>query len=338
MPGFIRFRKHQVAKQTALLTAVNATRILPFRGPIEVNPARTPPDVDMGNLDEVLAPHAGAKEVTGSWTGPVDFDSLAVIYSAGLQGGVVPTGGAAKTYTYQLWSTAAGPFDTYSDEWGDDTSEGAGDGIIGVGGILDNFTLGFGENLDAWQLDGSTVYADATLGDTRTTGLTPDDSPPWMYGADTEVYLDSAAGSIGTTKLTDTVHSAQVSVQNNVDRKRFANGSNTRFAISAYGRAGRTIEVQLTVAKTAATIAERATIDDGIVPDRFIELRTTSPEIITGVTPYSNSIRVPARLITATDGEIGGNATITFTYRAFYSSTLAYAFRAVLVNALAALP
>jgi hypothetical protein len=151
------------------------------------------------------------------------------------------------------------------------------------------------------------------------------------------VYLNSTAATIGTTKLTDAVHAAEFSVQNNLDRKRFANGSNTRFQLVGYGRGERVIEYTLTVAKTTATMAERATLDDSPVPDRFIELRTTSTATAAAGIPYSNSLRSPVRLITATDGEIGGNAVITFTYRANYNATLTYALRAVVVNTLAAL-
>lgn len=338
--GFIRFRKHQIAKQTVIGTAVNATRAVPWRGPIAVDPQRTDPDVDVGNLDPVLSPISGARNVTGTWAGPVDYDNLAIVYSAGLKGGVSPTGGgAAKTWTFQAGSTAPDAFDYYSDEWGDETSDGSGtDGIQGIGGVLDSFSLSFGEDLLPFQLDGSLVYANVALGDTRTAGISVSATPIWMYGADTEVYLDTAAGSIGTTKLTDAVRGASVNVQNNLDQKRYANGSNTRFQLSAYGRGQRVIEVQFTVEKTTATMTERATLSQTTVPDRFLELRTTASDIITGVTPYSNSIRCPARLISATDGEIGGNATITFTYHAFYSSTLSYAIKAVLVNALTTLP
>lgn len=337
--GFVRLRKHQLAKETTFGTAATATRVVPWRGAIEVNPNRTDPDVDVGLIDPTLAPLEGALEVTGSWDGPVDFDNMAIVYSAGLKGGVSPTGGgAAKTWTYQAFSAEADPFDTYSDEWGDDTSDSTTDGIIGLGGVLDSWTISFGEDLAPYQLAGSTQYSGATLGDTRTAGLSVSSTPIWMYGADTEVYLDSVAGSIGTTKLTDAVRGVSVNVQNNLDQKRYANGSNTRFKLAAYGRGARVIEVQITTEKTAAAIAERATLNDSPVPDRFIEIKTTSPSIITGSTPYSNQIRIPARLVSVSDGEIGGNTTLTFTYRAFYSSTLGYAIRAVLVNALTALP
>jgi hypothetical protein len=128
-----------------------------------------------------------------------------------------------------------------------------------------------------------------------------------------------------------------VTVNNNLDRKRFANGSNTRFNLAGYGRGEREITVELTVAKTSVSIAERATLDDDPVANRYLELRTTSPVIITGSTPYSQSIRIPARLITAEDDEIGGNSVIKLTYRGFYDSTTGYALRVVCVNTLASL-
>ena len=55
------------------------------------------------------------------------------------------------------------------------------------------------------------------------------------------------------------------------------------------------------------------------------------------MTPYSQSIRVAAELLTVTNGEIGGNAVLEFTYRVKYDATLAYAYRVVVVNTLAAL-
>jgi hypothetical protein len=91
------------------------------------------------------------------------------------------------------------------------------------------------------------------------------------------------------------------------------------------------------LAKTAETVAEACTLDDIPVPERFIELRTTSPEIITGSTPYSQSIKVSCYLISRSDGEIGGNTTITLTYRGRYDSDLGYVIRTDVVNTLASL-
>jgi hypothetical protein len=164
-----------------------------------------------------------------------------------------------------------------------------------------------------------------------------DDTPQWVYGTDTEVYIDSTAGAIGTTKETDDIRGFTFRITNNLDQKRFANGSNTRFQLAGYGRGPREIEVELVREKTTRSIAERATLDDEPVPSRYIELRTTSPEIITGSTPWSQSIRVPVRLISVEDGEIDNNDVLTFTYRGFYDSTLTYALRVVVVNTLSSL-
>lgn len=333
--GFRRFRKHQWGKQSSFSSNVPATRILPWRGPIAVNPAREDPDVDVGSLDPVLAPFNGPQENTSSLEIPaLSFDDATYAWAAIIKGGVSPTGGTAKVWTFQAASLTADPFEYFTDQWGDDVTN---DWINGGSGVADTLELGFDEGLGVWTGSIGMIYARAVLGSGPTGALTLDDTPQWVYGADTEVFLDSAFGSIGTTKLTDAIHGATVNINNNLDKKRFANGSNTRFELAGYGRGPREIEVKVVVAKTAATIAERATLDDTPVPSRYIELRTTSPEIITGSTPYSQSVRVPARLISAEDGEIENNDIITFTYRGFYDSNLAYAIKVVLTNTLAAL-
>lgn len=334
LAGFTRFRRHLVGKQSSFSSNTSATRQLPYRGAIVVDPAREDPDVDVGSLDPVLAPFNGPLSVTGTWEGKGAFDDMPYLWAGLVKGGVTPTGGTAKTWTFQAASLTADDFDYFTDYWGDDAST---DFIIAGSGVLESLEIGFGEDLSAFDINASTVYARAQIGEGPTGGIVLDDTPQWMYGADTEVYLDSVYTAIGTTKLTDAVHGATVRVTNNLDLKRFANGSNTRFQLAGYGRGAREIEVELVLAKTTATIAERATLDDTPVPERFIELRTTSPEIITGSTPYSQSIRVSCYLVSASDGEIGGNSTITLTYRGRYDSDLGYVLRAVVVNTLSGL-
>jgi hypothetical protein len=332
--GFTRFREHQVGSQSSLSSNTAATRVLPYRGPITVDPQREVPDVDTGSLDPILAPFSGAKNIEGTWEGKLAYNDAPYLWAGLIKAGVSPTGATAKTWTFTAASLTADTVQLYTDEWGDDVTT---DWINAGGGTIDSLEVGFDDSLGAFDVNAALVYANAALGAGPTGALTVDASPTWVYGADTEVYVDTAAGSIGGTKWTDTVHSASVSINNNLDRKRYANGSNTRFNLAGYGRGAREITVTLQVAKTAAALAERATLDDDPVPNRYIELKTTSPVIITGSTPYSQSVRVPARLMTAEDTEIGGNATITLTYTGFYDGTLLYAIQAVVVNTLASL-
>lgn len=334
--GLTRYRFHQVGKQTVLLTPVAATRALPYRGPIVINPNRTQPDVDEGSLDPIEAPFSGAKEVTSNWTGKQAYNDLPYILSPAGKSGVTGVGGgAAKTWTYTYASLTADDFEYLTDQWGDDTN--ATDGIQAYGGVINDYTLGFGTDLSAYDISANLYYADANMATAKTAALTVDANPTWVYGADSEVFVDTTAGGIGVTKWTDTVHSATWSWNSNLDRKRFANGSGSRFKLAGYGRGLRTIELALQVAKTSAAITEAATLDDDPVPSRYIEVRTTSNAIITGSTPYSWSRRMPARLVSRADGEIGGNTTMTLTYRAFYDTTLLYACKDVVVNSLTTL-
>lgn len=333
--GFRRFRKHQWGLQSSFASNVPATRILPWRGPIVVNPAREDPDVDVGSLDPILSPLNGAQENTATLDiTALSFDDATYAWAATVKGGVTPTGATAKTWVFQAASLTADNFEYFTDQWGDDYVT---DWINGGSGVGDQLSIGFDEGLGVWTGSLDMVYARAELGAGPTGALTIDQTPQWIYGADTEVYLDPTPGAIGTTKWVDAVHGATVAIANNLDKKRFANGSNTRFELAGYGRGPRNITVTIVVAKTTDTVAERATLDDTPVPDRYIELRTTSPEIITGAIPYSQSVRVPARLISVEDGEINNNDTLTFTYTGFYDDTLTYALLVTLVNTQSAL-
>lgn len=338
--GFRRFRKIQVGKQSVIGTAVPATRVLPYRGLVVLDPNRTIPDVDTGSLDPILSPYATGQTVTMSGAeGPQTFNDLAIRASAGLKGGVSATGpvNGAYTWTYQLASLTADSFDYYSVQTGDDTSDSAGAGTNAFGAVIDTFSMEMPEDLGPWNVSDDWVAAGATYGN-RTGSLTVDSSPVYAFGADTSFYLNSVAGAIGATQLTDAVRGATLEIANNLDQKRFANGSNTRFQLGAYGRGEREITLELVVEKTTATIAEAITLDDDPVPNRYIKIACNSTAVIGGSTTYKFEFFLPVRLVSVDDGEIGGNANWTFTYKGFYDSTLGYALRAVVVNTLSALP
>jgi hypothetical protein len=338
--GFTRFRKIQVGKQSVIGTAVPATRVLPYRSAIVIDPSRTDPDVDVGSLDPVIAPYAGAQNIAMSGAaGPQTFDDLAVRLSAAVKGGVSPTGsaGAGYTWTFTAASLTADPFDYYSVQTGDDTSDAAGGGINGFGGVINQFAMTMPEDLGPWTVSDDWVFAGATFGN-RTGSLNVDANPAFMFGADTAFYLNTTAGSIGATQILSAVRGAGLTINNNLDQKRFANGSNVRFNLSDYGRGPRTIELTLTVEKSTAMIAEAVTLDDTPVPNRYIKIATNSVELAGTSTTYKAEFFLPMRLYSVSEGEIGGNTNFQFTYHGFYDSTLTYAIKAIVLNKLSALP
>src|SRR6266542_849795 len=206
----------------------------------------------------------------GGATGPQTFDDLSVRLSAGIKGGVTGSGSAVAgyTWTFTAASLTADVFDYYSVQTSDDTGASGGSGILGFGGVINQLGMTMPQDLGPWTVSDDWICAGAVFGN-YTAGLTVDNSPKYAFGADTTIYLDSTPGSIGISPIASAVRGAQLTVNNNLDEKRYANGSNTRFALSDFGRGPRTIEFQVTVEKTAAMITEANKIDDTPVANKY---------------------------------------------------------------------
>lgn len=349
--GFTRFRKHQWGAQgsnaSVIDTAATATRALPWRGTPEINQNWTFDDKDEGSLHKISPPSQRRWDITESLQGPLAYDDWPYAAEVSLIGGITPTGaGTAKTWTHQPTSLTVSPLQMVTEQFGDDVTT---DWFQLIGGVAEQLTLTGNEDMGPVQVALNMRYAVANStgstahpvsGTVPTTGLTVDDDPHWVYMADCELFIDDSAASIGTTKISDALHTLELTVTNNFDLKAFANGSNTRFQIRGYGRGEQELSLALQFAKTADTVGTGSESDDWMsntAVKRFVELRFTSPDIITGTTPYSLSIKLPLWYVTRADGEIGGNTTVTLTGTGGYDSTLTYPIKAVCVNALASL-
>lgn len=331
IPGAVALRRNQFGVQTVLNTAVAATRKVPWRGGIVVNQNWTDPDIDDGSLDPVALPLAGALEVTSTKTGPIYFNDLPLRLNAGLIGGIAATGGGtAKTWDYQLASLTSDVFDVFTNQTADDTE--ATDAKIGIGGVIDSLEDSYPQDLGPVQINDNWFFSTATIGSNATDSLNVDTAGVPELARDTTVKMDPTAGAIGTTLLTDTVHDVTVRVQNNLDRKRFMNGSNGANKLGGLGRGPRVIELVLTVAKTSAMITEANTYLTAVKPSRFFDIGNFSTsEAQTGI-PYSDRHRGAFRLFETAETEIGGNVAIVLTYHAYYDATLTYAYRRTVVN------
>jgi hypothetical protein len=358
--GQTRYRRILVGYQGSnfaahYATAVAATRQVPWSGVPDVNPNWTFPEVDTGTLGDAVMPYRVRGDFTHPTTGQLTYNDFPVIGNGALKSNNAPTGGGtAKTWTFQPAETGSpDPLGFILMQQGDDVGDPAGespaDWFQELGGLIETVTLTGPDDMGPLQhsatwrfgkVNSTGSTANPVSGTVPTAGLSVDSTTNYIYLADCELFIDDAFSGIGTTKIADALHSLDMTITNEFDLKSFANGSNTRFQIHAIGRGKQTIDLSLQFAKTSQTVGTGSEADDwyaATAVPRFVELRFTSPEIITGSTPFSLSLRMPVVWLTRSDGEIGGNTTVTLTGRAFYDANLGYRIRAVDVCELTAL-
>lgn len=345
--GFTRNRYHQFGKQSALNTPVAATRRIAFRGVPDINPNWTEQDeVDTGSIDPALPPYRVGSDITLPLTGVLDYHHIPLIMSAGLIGGVSGSGGPAYTWTHTGVSTSATTLDNFTDEFADDvTNLGSGppeDGMQLYGGIVERMEFGFDEEQGPWSVSADWRFSDVNAHTTPTAGLSVGSNLPLVFGADTALYIDDASGGIGGTLIADSLHSATIAIENTIDVKRFAQGSNTRFQVDGYGLSARTITATFRFAKTSQIVAalDSETVDwlNATAVNRYVRLLTQSTvEADTG-TPYSWQQDFSGTWRTRTDAEFGGNSVVELALTGRYDAGLTYPYRSTVVNTLATLP
>lgn len=341
--GFTRFRQWAFSgAQSGHGTGSTPIGTVPWRGTPDLNPNWTDiEDVDTGSIDPVLSQYRTAHDITATLEGPADFDSLVLPLNAGVRGAVTPTGaGAAKTWTHTALSLTATALDEISASWGDDFGQ---DDLRFRDGIVEQIELSFDEGLGPWRISTQWRFGYVDPFVTKPTGLTLASNLPLIFGADTALYIDATGAGIGVTQISQALHMARIRIANTIDVKRFADGSNSRFAVAGYGLAGRTIEAEFNFAKTTAVAGYSASELRNVLNQdpvtRYLKLGVISPALIpTTATPYSLDLRLPLQWTKPGWGERGNNSMVTLSGRAQWDAGLAYAIKSVIVNGNAALP
>ena len=333
--GVQRLRAMQIGKESTFGTQVAATRRVPYSFMPTLDPHVTYPTAEVGALSPAIAPYRTGEDVTGQATGILFANEAPYLFSAGLKGNVSSTGGgAAKTWTYQPADLTQDVYDTYTVEWSDDAT---GDGFAYTGGIIDRLQLGYPQDLGPITVQADWRFAGHVYPQTPTAALQVDPAPTPFYAADTALYLDSTSGSMGITQIVSSMHDATVTINNATDVKRFANGSNTRFKVAGYGRGPRLIEATFTFAKSTAAIAEATKWLNESPQERFLGLDTTSTVMITGSTPYQQTLRFAGFWFTRSNPTVGTNTAIQLVMHGFLDQTLTYPIKATVVNSLGSL-
>ena len=335
LPGNVRLRAFQIGKETTFGTAVPATRRLGLTFAPTVDPHWTFPTSDTGTLDQALPPYRMAVDVTGSATGPLAYNDASSMWAAATLGGVTPTGGGtAKTWTYTPASTSQDILEIFTGEWGDDTA----DQFQYADGIINQLTLTYPQDLGPINVAADWRFASVVYPQARTAGLQVDPAPTWAYAADTSYYFNDTAGAIDTTQLVNSVHDVTLVVNNNIDVKRFQNGSNSRFQAAGYGRGLRTFQVTYNFAKSTPALAEVVKWLNSNPVERFASIRTDSVQAAQAGINYSQHVKFSGFWFTRTEGTYAtANTTVQLVCQGWLDQTLTYPFNVAVVNTLATL-
>jgi len=334
--GITPLRQLQLGIETTFKTIVPATRRLPWQmSAFTTPPGWTFPTADTGTIDEAIAPYGTAQNYAATFGGPLASNDAPTIISAGVMGGLsFTTSGTSKTLTAAPASTSQDVFDTYSMEWGDDSTD-----IFNLGGcVLGDFNLTYPQDMSPIVLQGNWIMSKlGTYPGSFTGALNVDLAPVYLYAADTEFYINDTSGAIETTKLSDIAYGATFSVNNNLDAKRFANGSNTRLQIANFGRGKRVVTFTLTGAKQTAWISEATKWLAASPTERFFGIKTTSTVAASAGIPHSLDIRMPGYWLTRGEQTIGSNTAYDLVAQNVFDSGLTYPFRMVSTSTRSAL-
>lgn len=335
LPGNVRFRAFQLGLQTVFGTPVTATRRMPWRYNPTVDPHWTSPDVDTGTLDPAIAPYRMAIDVTGQATGPLAYNDAGIMWAGLLKGGVSPTGPTDSIYEwlFAAASTSQDQFELTTGEWGDDTA----DDFRYVDGVIDSLQLSFPQDLGPVQIQADYRWSSVDYPDPLTGSLDVDSDPDWVSAADTSLYIDDAAGSIGITPLVNSMHDAQIQIQNNLDVKRFANGSNANFEAAGYARGARTGQTTITFAKSTQALDEVADWLNADPVQRFLAFDSNSRRTVGSASHRGQRIRFSGHWFTRSEQAVGSNSAVQLVCNHIYDPDLAYAIQVRVRNTMSAL-
>lgn len=323
--GVARLRAFQLGLESVFGTTVAATRRYPWTYTPTTNPNWTKTTNDTGTLDLAVAPYAHQLDLTGTSVGELNSNDLPTLMSATIMGGLaLTTSGTAKLLAATPASLTQDVFDTYTGQWFDDAS---GDAHTFGGGVIDSLTLDYPQDLGPIIATANWRFANLAYPGTPTGGLTVDSAPVPFYAGDTYFFVNDTSGAIGTTQLVSQVYGAQIQLSNNIDVKRFANGSNSMRNVQGYSRGERVLSISLTLAQAAAAIAEAVKFIAASPTERYAEIRTTSSVAASAGIPHQMRWRIPGYWFTRAEAQVNTNQAFTLAGQQIYDTGLAYPFR-----------
>lgn len=269
---------------------------------------------------------------SGTYQGPLSYNEI--IYPlSGLIGAGSPVNSNATVYTWTFApnSSSADSPKTFTMQRGDATAAQQA-----AYGIFNSLTVTI--TRQDCTISGSILAQKLTDGTSLTGSPTTIAQLP-VSENEIDVYLDTAFGSIGTTKLTD-AYEIVINFPNFFNPKWVLNTTNASWKEAVeIARDAITISVKTEYNSQMSTIFQAVTANQ--LPVRYLRVLATGP-VITGSTPVAtnNSLQwdFAVKVMKCTDlGDHEGVYAYNFEFQVIHDSTMGKAFSLVVVNSLSAL-
>lgn len=333
--GVTRLRALQLGLEGTPFTQTAATRRYPWSATPTVNPNWTKLTGDTGTLDLASAPFAKALDIGVQTVGELMSNDFPTLISAGVKGGLAfTTSGSAKVLTATPASLTQDVFDTYTAECFDDATA---DAWAFTGGLVNRLQLDYPQDGGPIIATGDWLFAGQVYPATPTGALTVDTAPTPLYGGDTAFYINDTSGAIGTTQFVSQVYGASLTLNNNLDAKRFLNGSNSMRKVQGYSRGERVLDFTWTFAQATAAVAEAAKWIALAPTERYMSIVTSSSVAASAGIPHSMTWNIPGFWMARAETTINTNVGFSLSGQQVFDSGLAYPFQVVSKSTRAAL-
>jgi len=249
--GLRALRKIQIGEEAIKGTAVAATAALLGVLTMKDTPTIHRPVEERGTLAEFSRSVKVANLAELSFEGDATFEQILYLLHMGVLGNVTASGaGAAKEWVFTPAMTAAGVFDSFTIEFGDDVEQWEAEycmaSQIEISGAMN----------EPMKMSGTIFGRKMTVCD-FTASLTP----PTVESILTQkarLYIDDEDGSIGGTVKSDTLIAFTYPINTGLAPKRFSDGS---IDYSDYAETYKGVDLKMTFAFNAGAETERLKFD-----------------------------------------------------------------------------
>lgn len=327
--GLSNLQRILIGEESTKGTAVAATAALLGKLSIEPKPTKHSPEESRGSLITPYRSVKVAEEVGLTFEGDATFEQILYFLHMGVLGNVSPTGaGDDKTWTFTPAKSAAGTFDSFTIEAGDNVQQ-----------VEVEFCMASKITLSGGMAAPATLKADMFGRQiTNIANFTADITPPaveTILGQKAKLYIDDEDGTMGATEVAAALISWTYDIDTGLYVKRYGDGS---ILLSSYGEKGGKVSLQVTAAFNAAVNTERANAD--METQRLIRIEATG-SIITGAIPKKLTLDVCGayepgsfKILEERDGE----TVVSYTLTSQNSENYGKGFEVAVVNAVASLP